>query len=100
MLAAAPRLCAACQNLAFMSVCGGLSHLFHRSSQAADRLYPTKLLQTAELACSAIPAHSLIPAPWLLLQIDLWAEGAADAAVAVIKLPPGCYNGETVFVPR
>jgi hypothetical protein len=34
-------------------------------------------------------------------KIDLAAgEGAADACVGRIKLPPGHYNGETVFVPR
>lgn len=33
-------------------------------------------------------------------KIDLWAEHAEDAEVGKIKLPVGCYNGETVFLPR
>jgi carotenoid cleavage dioxygenase-like enzyme len=33
-------------------------------------------------------------------KMDLWAAEGADAVVAKIQLPEGCYNGETVFVPR
>ncbi|WIA42707.1 hypothetical protein OEZ86_008657 [Tetradesmus obliquus] len=33
-------------------------------------------------------------------KMDLWAPEGSDAMVAKIQLPPGCYNGETVFIPR
>jgi hypothetical protein len=32
--------------------------------------------------------------------MELWAADGADAMLAKIQLPEGCFNGETVFVPR
>lgn len=33
-------------------------------------------------------------------KMDLEAPGGSDAMVGRIQLPEGCFNGETVFVPR
>jgi hypothetical protein len=33
-------------------------------------------------------------------KMDLWAGEGSDAMIAKIHLPDGCFNGETVFVPR